>query len=69
MPALVALRSVGTVLFTALGIGVAVIGLHGSFRVPDDLFLDETEVASKPFLDLASVAAAVAPAAGQTEQA
>lgn len=36
--------SVGTVLFTALGISVAAIALHGSFRVPDDLFTDEIEV-------------------------
>ena len=36
--------SVGTILFTALGISVAVIGLHGATRVPDDLFTDEAEV-------------------------
>jgi hypothetical protein len=35
--------SVGTILFTALGISVAVIGLHGACRVPDDLFTDEVE--------------------------
>lgn len=37
-------RSVGTVLFTALGISCAAIGLHGAFRQPDDLFTDEAEV-------------------------
>lgn len=36
--------SVGTVLFLALGISVAGIALHGSCRVPDDLFTDEAEV-------------------------
>ena len=36
--------SVGTVLFTALGISCAAIGLHGAFRQPDDLFTDEAEV-------------------------
>lgn len=41
---LCAFCSVGTVLFTALGISVAAIALHGSFRVPDDLFTDEIEV-------------------------
>lgn len=36
--------SVGTVLFTALGISFAAIALHGAFRQPDDLFTDEPEV-------------------------
>ena len=34
----------GTILFLALGISVAGIALHGSMRVPDDLFTDEAEV-------------------------
>ncbi len=34
----------GTVLFTALGISCAAIGIHGAFRQPDDLFTDEAEV-------------------------
>lgn len=38
------LTSVGTLLFTAIGISVALISLHGAFRVPDDLFLDESEM-------------------------
>ena len=38
--------SVGTILFTALGISVAVISLHGACRIPDDLFTDEVEVRS-----------------------
>ncbi|KAK9807374.1 hypothetical protein WJX73_008683 [Symbiochloris irregularis] len=37
------LTSVGTILFLALGISVAGIALHGSLRVPDDLFTDEAE--------------------------
>lgn len=37
------LTSVGTILFLALGISVAGIALHGSCRVPDDLFTDEAE--------------------------
>eukprot|EP00898_Chlorokybus_atmophyticus_P003078 jgi/Chlat1/3771/Chrsp259S03913 len=35
------LTSLGSVLFMAVGLGVAGIVLHGAFRVPDDLFLDE----------------------------
>jgi hypothetical protein len=42
--------SVGTVLFTALGISVATICAHGAFRVPDDLFTDEAEVRLVPIL-------------------
>jgi len=38
------LTSVGTLLFTAIGISAALIGLHGALRVPDDLFLDESEM-------------------------
>jgi len=37
------LTSVGTVLFTALGISVAAIAAHGATRVPDELFTDEIE--------------------------
>lgn len=36
--------SVANVLFSALTLSLAIIGLHGALRVPDDLFLDETEV-------------------------
>lgn len=41
---LCAWRSVGTILFTAIGISLVVIAGHGAFRVPDDLFLDDGEV-------------------------
>lgn len=37
------LTSVGTVLFTALGISVAAIAAHGATRVPDELFTDEVD--------------------------
>ncbi|KAJ0258667.1 PRA1 family protein B2 [Hirschfeldia incana] len=37
------MTSVGSLLTSALTVGVAVVCLHGAFRVPDDLFLDEQE--------------------------
>ncbi|KAF3448035.1 hypothetical protein FNV43_RR08743 [Rhamnella rubrinervis] len=37
------LTSVGSVLISALLVGVAVVCVHGAFRVPEDLFLDEQE--------------------------
>ncbi|KAL2479396.1 PRA1 family protein B4 [Abeliophyllum distichum] len=37
------LTSVGSVLVSALTVGVAIVFLHGAFRVPEDLFLDEQE--------------------------
>ena len=36
--------SVAAVLFTAIGISFVAIAVHGSLRVPDDLFTDEIEV-------------------------
>ena len=35
------LTSVGSVLFSALCIGLAGVAVHGALRVPDDLFLDD----------------------------
>ncbi|KAL6769209.1 hypothetical protein ACKKBG_A17900 [Auxenochlorella protothecoides x Auxenochlorella symbiontica] len=35
------LTSVGAVLFYALGLSALVVGLHGVYKVPDDLFLDD----------------------------
>jgi hypothetical protein len=35
------LSGVGSVLFSALSIGVAGVAVHGALRVPDDLFLDD----------------------------
>eukprot|EP00891_Asterochloris_glomerata_P005332 jgi/Astpho2/5332/e_gw1.00075.120.1_t len=37
------LTSVGTILFTAIGISLSAISIHGAFRQPDDLFSDEAE--------------------------
>ncbi|XP_073047299.1 PRA1 family protein B2-like [Primulina eburnea] len=37
------LTSVGSVLVSALIVGVAIVCLHGAFRDPEDLFLDEQE--------------------------
>lgn len=38
------LRSVGTVFFSALAFSCAAIALHGAFREPDNLFVDDAEV-------------------------
>lgn len=61
------LTSVGSVLISALLAGVAVVCVHGAFRVPEDLFLDEQENASTGFLSFlggaaSNAAAAAAPA-------
>lgn len=62
------LTSVGSVLISALLVGVAVVFAHGALRVPEDLFLDEQETsASTGFLSFlngaaSNVAAATAPA-------
>ncbi|CAN0879644.1 PRA1 family protein B4 [Linum grandiflorum] len=37
------LTNVGSVLISAVMLGVAIVCAHGSFRVPEDLFLDEQE--------------------------
>ena len=37
-------RSVGAVFFSALSISMAIVVLHGAFREPDNLFIDEAEV-------------------------
>lgn len=34
-------HSVGTVFFSALSISMAIVVLHGAFREPDNLFIDE----------------------------
>jgi len=39
------MTSVGSVLVSALMIGLAMVCAHGAFRVPEDLFLDEEEPA------------------------
>merc|ERR1712070_1178402 len=37
------ITNVGNVLFMGTGLGLAGVALHGAFRVPDDLFLDEAQ--------------------------
>ncbi|KAM5560553.1 PRA1 family protein B4 [Rosa sericea] len=62
------LTSVGSVLISAIMVGVAVVLVHGAIRVPEDLFLDEQDTsASTGFLSFlngaaSNVAAATAPA-------
>ncbi|XP_004302605.1 PREDICTED: PRA1 family protein B4 [Fragaria vesca subsp. vesca] len=62
------LTSVGSVLISALMVGVGVVLVHGAIRVPEDLFLDEQDSsASTGFLSFlngaaSNVAAATAPA-------
>ncbi|KAK4783526.1 hypothetical protein SAY86_007900 [Trapa natans] len=62
------LTSVGSVIISALLSGVAVVCIHGAFRAPEDLFLDEPEPAATGFLSFlgnaASNASAAAPAVG-----
>ncbi|KAL5709805.1 PRA1 protein B4 [Ranunculus cassubicifolius] len=57
------LTTVGSLLISSLLIGVAIICAHGSFRVPEDLFLDEQEPAATGLLSfLGGAAASVATA-------
>ncbi|XP_043703974.1 PRA1 family protein B3-like [Telopea speciosissima] len=61
------LTSVGSVLISALMVGLGIVCTHGAFRVPEDLFLDEQEPANVGFLSFlggaaSSAAAAAAPA-------
>lgn len=57
------LTSVGSVLVSALMVGVGLVCAHGAFRVPEDLFLDEQENVSTGFLSFFSSAASNAAAA------
>lgn len=57
------LTSVGSLLISALMVGLAITCAHGAFRVPEDLFLDDQEVTSSGFLSfLGGAAASAAPA-------
>ncbi|XP_051138110.1 PRA1 family protein B3 [Andrographis paniculata] len=61
------LTSVGSLLISAVLVGLAVVCAHGAFRVPEDLFLDEQESNNAGFLSFiggaaTSAAAAAAPA-------
>lgn len=57
------LTSVGSLLISALLIGVAIVCLHGAFRDPEDLFLDDQEPANPAFLSFLGGAAQSAAAA------
>ena len=51
------LTSVGSLLISALMVGLAIVCAHGAFRVPEDLFLDDQEVTSSGFLSFLGGAA------------
>ncbi|KAK4724687.1 hypothetical protein R3W88_027466 [Solanum pinnatisectum] len=58
------LTSVGSVLVSALMIGLAIVCTHAAFRVPEDLFLDDQESPATGFLSfLAGAAPTSGPAA------
>ncbi|KAL5720906.1 PRA1 protein B1 [Ranunculus cassubicifolius] len=65
------LTSVGSVLISALMIGLTIVAVHGSFRVPEDLFLDEQEpVGGAGFLSfLGGAASSVSAAAAAPSMA
>ncbi|KAL3536570.1 hypothetical protein ACH5RR_005031 [Cinchona calisaya] len=50
------LTSVGSVLVSALMVGLAIVCTHGAFRVPDDLFLDDQESPATGFLSFLTAA-------------
>lgn len=52
------LTAVGSLLISALMVGLAIVCAHGAFRVPEDLFLDDQEVSSTGFLSFLGGAAA-----------
>ncbi|XP_010257015.1 PREDICTED: PRA1 family protein B1-like [Nelumbo nucifera] len=56
------LTSVGSLLISALMLGLAIVCVHGSFKVPDDLFLDEQETPATGFLSFIGGAASSAAA-------
>lgn len=62
------LTSVGSVIMSALVVGLAIVAVHGAFRVPEDLFLDDQDSAGASnslltFLGATSTNAAAAAAA------
>ncbi|XP_061351711.1 PRA1 family protein B1-like [Gastrolobium bilobum] len=57
------LTSVGSLLISALMVGLAIVCAHGAFRVPEDLFLDDQEPNSAGFLSFLGGAASSAAAA------
>ncbi|XP_061375119.1 PRA1 family protein B3-like [Gastrolobium bilobum] len=56
------LTSVGSLLISALTVGLAIVCAHGAFRVPEDLFLDDQEPANAGFLSFLGRAASSAAA-------
>lgn len=57
------LTSVGSLLISALLVGLALVCTHGAFRLPEDLFLDEQEPTNSGFLSFLGTAASSAAAA------
>ncbi|RZC08611.1 PRA1 family protein B4, partial [Glycine soja] len=57
------LTSVGSLLISALMVGLAIVCAYGAFRVPEDLFLDDQEPNSSGFLSFLGSAATSAAAA------
>ncbi len=53
------LTSVGSVLFSAIGFGLAGVAAHGALRQPDDLFLDDNS-ANEGFFSFARMGAGAA---------
>ncbi|KAE9606193.1 hypothetical protein Lal_00025143 [Lupinus albus] len=56
------LTSVGSLLISALMVGLGIVCAHGAFRIPEDLFLDDQEPASAGFLSFLGGAASSAAA-------
>ncbi|KAJ8647658.1 hypothetical protein MRB53_000681 [Persea americana] len=51
------LTSVGSLIISALMVGLAIVAAHGAFRMPEDLFLDDQEPASTGLLSFLGGAA------------
>uniref|UniRef100_A0A7N0TGQ9 PRA1 family protein n=1 Tax=Kalanchoe fedtschenkoi TaxID=63787 RepID=A0A7N0TGQ9_KALFE len=58
------LTSVGSLLISAILIGLSIVCVHGAFRVPEDLFLDDQEYSGPGLLNFLGGAATSAAAAG-----
>lgn len=58
------LTSVGSLLISAVLIGMSIVCVHGAFRVPEDLFLDDQEYSGPGLLNFLGGAATSAAAAG-----
>lgn len=56
------LTSVGSLLISGLMIGLGIVCVHGAFRMPEDLFLDEQEPLNSGFLSFLGGAASSAAA-------